>query len=189
MGGSTSDSDSSRSSSIAPGQQPFLQDLYQQGQNQFQGFQANQGIADSALQGFNQGINAGGGPNPYLNDMTQVFRDQLGQANQASGGQAGLTGGFGGGRQGVAEHLNAQSFQSNVGNFLGQQYQGDQNRFAQQQQSALGQAGNVLALQPQGQQQSALNQYRGTIGGPTILGQGSSSSSSFGVDSGLSGAK
>jgi hypothetical protein len=178
MGGSTSSGESERSSQIAPGQQPFLQDLYNQGQQQFQGFQANQGIADSALGGFNQQLNAGSGPNPYLNDMTQVFRDQLGQANQASGGQAGLTGGFGGGRQGVAEHLNAQSFQSNVGNFLGQQYQGDQNRFAQQQGNALGQAGNVLNVQPYQQQQQALGNYAGVVGGPTVLGEGSSSGNS-----------
>jgi hypothetical protein len=170
-------SESQNSSQIAPGQLPFLQDLFSQGQQQFQNFTPNQGIADSALGGFNQGLNAGSGPNPYLNDMTQVFRDQLGQANQASGGQAGLTGGFGGGRQGVAEHLNAQSFQSNVGNFLGQQYQGDQNRFANERQNALGQAGNVLGLQPQQQQAGALNQYAGIIGGPTILGEGSSSGS------------
>jgi hypothetical protein len=175
---SRSNQQSEQSSQIDQTQAPFLKDLYQQGQQQFQGFKANQGIADSALGGFNQQLNAGSGPNPYLNDMTQVFRDQLGQANQASGGQAGLTGGFGGGRQGVAEHLNAQAFQSNVGNFLGQQYQGDQNRFAQQQASALGQAGNVLALQPQQQQSQALANYGGVVGGPTILGEGSSSGNS-----------
>jgi hypothetical protein len=173
-----SDQEAENSSQIAPGQLPFLQDLFSQGQQQFQNFSPNQGIADSALGGFNQGLNAGSGPNPYLNDMTQVFRDQLGQANQQSGGQAGLAGGFGGGRQGVAEHLNAQSFQSNVGNFLGQQYQGDQNRFAQERANALGQAGNVLNLQPQQQANQALNQYAGIIGGPTRLGEGSSSGSS-----------
>jgi hypothetical protein len=181
MGANTSSGESSNSSQIAPGQVPFLQDLFQQGQNQFQNFQPNQGIADATLGAFNSGLNAGTGPNPYLNDMTQVFRDQLGQANQASGGQAGLAGGFGGGRQGVAEHLNAQSFQSNVGNFLGQQYQGDQNRFANERQNALGQAGNVLGLQPQGQTNQQLNQYANLVGGPTVLGEGSSSNSSFGV--------
>jgi hypothetical protein len=180
MGGSTSSGSSSNSSQIAPGQVPFLQDLFSQGQQQFQNFSPNQGIADASLGAFNSGLNAGSGPNPYLNDMTQVFRDQLGQANQQSGGQAGLAGGFGGGRQGVAEHLNAQSFQSNVGNFLGNQYQGDQNRFAGERMNALGQAGNVLNLQPQQQTNQQLNQYANLVGGPTVLGEGSSGNSSLG---------
>jgi hypothetical protein len=178
MGANTSGSsnESQQTSSVWGEQSPYLQDLYQQGAAALGGFTPNQGIADQALGAWQGQLNPQ--QNPYLNDMTQTFRDQLGQANQASGGQAAALGGYGGGRQGVAEHLNAQSFQSNVGNFLGQQYQGDQNRASQ----ALGMGGQVLGLQPYQQQQQALQNQAGLVGGPTVLGEGSSSgsSSSFG---------
>jgi hypothetical protein len=176
---SGSDSSSSNENFIDPNQQPFLQGLYQAGADQLQNFQPNQQIAQGALGGFQQGLGAGSQPNPYLQQQLGVFQDQLGLANQASGGQAGLGGGFGGGRQGVAEHLNAQSFQQNVGNFLGNQFQADQNRNSQERQNALGQAGSVLGVQPFQQQGQAINQFAGQIGGPTILGEGSSSGSSF----------
>jgi len=185
MGGvSSSDSSSSQQSEIWSGQRPFLRGLYRAGAEQIEAFQPNQQIAQGTIGALEQGLGAGSGPNPYLDDMTQRFRNELGYANQQSGGQAGLTGGFGGGRQGVAEHLNAQQYQSNVGNFLGGQYQQDQNRFAQERQSAIGQAGGVLGLQDYGQQQGALGDFSRLIGGPAILGSGSSSGGSQGFQVG-----
>ena len=182
MGGiSSSENESSNQSSVWGQQSPFLQSLYQAGADQLGAFQPNQQIAQGSMDAWGQGLNAGSGPNPYLADMTQQFRNELGYANQASGGQAAMSGGFGGGRQGVAEHLNAQQYQSNVGNFLGGQYQQDQNRFSQERQNALQQSGQVLGLQPYQQQQNALSQYGNLLGGPTILGEGSSSGSSFGA--------
>ncbi len=67
--------------SVWQGQAPFLKDLYSQGQQSLQGFQPNQQIAGGAMDAWQQQLNPQA--NPYLNDMTQQFRDQLGQANQA----------------------------------------------------------------------------------------------------------
>jgi hypothetical protein len=189
MGGNTSSGQAENETKIDPAQSPFLKDLYAQGQQQFNQFAPNQGIANSSLAGYNQGLNAQPGQNPYLDSQLQTFQDQLGFANQQSGGEAGLAGAFGGGRQGVAEHLNAQSFQSNVGSFLGQTYASDQALASGERQNALGQASNVLNLQAQGQQQNALGDYANIIGSPTLFGEGSSSNSSLGLQSGLSGTK
>jgi hypothetical protein len=156
-------------------QQPFLQDLMQQGQQQFQGFQPNQQVAGGAMEAWQQQLNPQA--NPYLNDMTQQFRDQLGQANQQAGGQAGLTGGYGGGRHGVANSLNQQNYASQVGNFLGQQTQ----MGLQQQGNAISQGAGVLGLQGYGQQNQALNNYQGQVGAPVTLDQDSSKGSKFGV--------
>lgn len=174
MGGIASDK-SRDSTSVWGGQSPFLLDLYNQGQQQLQGFQPNQQVYDQSMQAWQQQLNPQA--NPYLNDMTQVYRDQLGQANQAAGGQAALGGGYGGGRHGVAEHLNQQSYASNVGGFLGQQYQQDMNRA----QGALGMGGQMLGLDPYQQQWGNLNQYGNLLGSPTVLGQGSSSGQKFNI--------
>ena len=156
-------------------QQPFLQDLMQQGQQLFQQFQPNQQVAGGAMDAWQQQLNPQA--NPYLQDMTQVFRDQLGQANQQAGGQAGLTGGYGGGRHGVANHLNQQAYQSNLGNFLGQQ---TAQGLAQQGQ-AVGQASGVLGVQQYQQQNQALGDYQQRVGAPVTLDQDSSKGSKFGI--------
>ena len=115
--------------------------------------------------------------NPYMDQMAAKYGQQLGQANMATGGQAGLAGQRGGGRQGVAEHLNTQQYANNMGQFMGQQYQGDMNRASQ----ALGMTGSMMGLDPNQQQWGNLQQYGNLLGSPTVLGQGSSSGSKFKV--------
>ena len=166
-------------SQVWGGQSPFLEGLYQQGADLLGGFQPNQQMAQSSMQAWQNQIQPQG--NPHLGAMTQQFQNQLGYANQQSGGDAALTGGYGGGRQGVAEHLNAQQFQGNVGNFLGGQYQQDQNRA----QGALGMGNQVMGLQGYGQQQGALMDMGSLLGAPTVLGQGATGSKSSGFNVGL----
>lgn len=173
MSGGVSKDQSSNQSTVWGQQSPFLQDLYQQGADLYSQFTPQTAIPQQAQQAWGQQLQPQA--NPYLNDMTQVYRDQLGQANQQVGGQAGLTGGYGGGRQGVAEHLNQQSYASNVGSFLGQQYQGDMNRA----NAALGMTPQMMGLDPQQQQMSQLGQFSQILGGPTVLGEGSSSGTSM----------
>ena len=185
MGADTSSSDnkSSQTSEVWGGQSPFLQQLYQEGQNLYQQFQPNTEIPGQAQQAWQQQLNPQA--NPYLNSMTQGYRDQLGMANQNTGGQAGLSGGYGGGRQGVLEAQNMNNYSTQVGNFMGQQTQ----MGLDQQGRAIGQAGQMMGLDPQQQQMQMLQQQGQLIGGPTVLGEGSSSggSSSFGF--GLGGGK
>jgi hypothetical protein len=174
MGGVTSDR-SSDTSDVWSGQSQFLTDLYQQGANQLGNFQPNQQVPGMAMDAWQQQLNPQ--MNPHLDQMSSYFGQQLGQANQMSGGEAGLTGGYGGGRHGVANHLNQQQYGNNMGNFLGQQYQGDMNR----QQQAVGQAPMMMGMDPQQQQNQQMQQYKGLLGNPTVLGQGSSSGSSLSV--------
>lgn len=174
MGGVSKDK-SNESSSVWGGQSPYLEDLFAQGQQQMQGFQPNQQVYDASMQAWQQQLSPQA--NPYLNDMTQVYRDQLGMANQATGGQAVLGGGYGGGRHGIAESQNQQNYNTSVGNFLGQQTQ----MGLQQQGQAIGQAGQMLNLDPNQQQWGNLQQYSQLLGNPTVLGEGSSSGSKFNV--------
>lgn len=169
--------DSTQTSKVWGAQSPFLEQLYQRGGDLMEGFTPQTQVPGQAMQAWGQQLNPQA--NPYLNDMTQVFRDQLGQANMGAGGQAAATGGFGGGRQGVAEHLNQQKYATNVNQFLGNQYQGDMNRA----QGALGMTGQMMGLDPWQQQMQAMQQGANLIGSPTVLGEGSSSqrSSGFGV--------
>lgn len=156
-------------------QSPYLQDLYQQGQQQYGAYQPNQQVADSVMGAWQQQLNPQ--VNPYMNDMTQIFTDQLGQANQATGGQAALTGGYGGGRHGVADHLNQQAYQSNLGAFLGGQTQLGLNM----QGNAINQGASVLGLQPYQQGADALANYQRTIGPPVTLQSDRSKGSEFGI--------
>jgi hypothetical protein len=170
MGGIGGGQEQSQSEdSVWSGQSPYLQDLFARGQSQANNFQPNDQVAGGAMQAWQQQLQPE--VNPYLNDMTQQFRDQLGQANQQSGGQAGLAGGYGGGRHGVANHLNQQSYQSNVGNFLGQQT----DMGLQQQGQAVGQGAGVLGLQGYQQGAGALRDFSNLVGGPTVLNQNDSS--------------
>lgn len=179
MSGGQSSSSSEQDSRVWDQQSPYLQALYQQGAQQLGGFQPNQQVADQSMQAWQGQLNADPQQNPYLQQMTQTFRDQLGQGVQQIGGQAGLTGGYGGGRQGLLEANALQDYGNQVGNFLGGQYQQDQNRAAQQNQFGLQNAQSMLNLQPWQQQQQALQQQGNLIGGPTVLGSGSSGSSSL----------
>lgn len=181
MSGGRESSDSSSTSTVWGAQAPYLEGLYQQGANQLAGFQPNQQIYDQATQAWQQQLNANPAQNPYLDQMTQVYRDQLDQGVQQIGGDAGLTGGYGGGRQGLLEANALQDYSTNVGNFLGGQYQADMDRAAQQQQYGLGYSGSLLGLDPWQQQQSALQDQANLLGGPTVLGEGESGSSGFNV--------
>lgn len=168
-------SQSAASSDVWGAQSPFLQDLYQQAQSQFQNFQPNTELYGQAQQGM--GNLMSGQQNPNLASYAQQFQQQLGQLNQGTGGQAGLTGGYGGGRQGVLESQNQQNVGGQMGRFYGDQYQGDQNRMLGAIQSAPG----LMSLDPYQQQQGNLNSYAGAIGGPNNLQQSRSSSKGAGA--------
>ena len=151
---------------------PFLQDLYGRGQGLVDQFQPDTQMFGQAQQAWQQQINPQG--NPYLDQMAGQFQDQLGIMNQQTGGAAGLTGGFGGGRHGVAESLNVRNMGQQMGSFYGGQYQQDQNRAM----GALGMGQSVLGLAPQQQQMQNLQQYGGLIGSPVMTSQGTSTSGS-----------
>lgn len=174
MGGISSDR-SNDTSDVWSGQSQFLSDLYQQGANQLGNFQPNTQVPGMAQEAWGQQLS--GQANPNLDAMSSYYGNALGQANQQVGGEAQLTGGYGGGRHGVANHLNQQQYANNMGNFLGQQYQGDMQR----QQSAIGQAPMMMGMDPQQQQWQALQQQGSLLGNPTVLGQGSSKGSSLSI--------
>lgn len=157
------------------GQSPYLLDLYRRGQEMLDGFQPNTSVTDPAMQAWQNQLNPQG--NPYLQQMTSQYSQALGQLDQRTGMQAAAGGVYGGGRQGVEQHLNQQNIGNQMGNFMGAQYQADMNRA----QGALGMAPQMLGMTPYGQQQQALAQYGNLIGRPTVLGQSSSSGSGFGL--------
>jgi len=175
LSGSKSKSNSQASSDVWAGMAPFLTDLYGRGQALMDQYQPNDALAQQGQQAWGNMVNPQG--NPYLDQMAGRFNQQLGQLNQQSGGQAALTGGYGGGRQGVAEALNTQNVSDQMGQFYGQQYQQDQNR-------ALGALqGGYQQYDPNQQMMNMLGQYGGLIGGPhnTTKSNSSSSSKSMGV--------
>jgi len=161
-------------SDVWGGMAPFLTDLYSRGQGLVDQFQPNQQMGDQAQQAWGNLVSPQG--NPYLDQMAGQFQDQLGIMNQQSGGQAALTGGYGGGRHGVAESLNTQNMGQQMGQFYGQQYQGDQQRAL----GALGMGQSVLGMSGQGQQMQNLQQYGGLIGAPAMTSQSSGSSKGMG---------
>jgi hypothetical protein len=165
------------SSSVWQAQSPYLESLYQQAQTNLAQFQPDNNIGSQAMQSWQNQINPQG--NPYLQSTVDQYRQNLGQLDMQTGGQAALTGGYGGGRQGVEQALNQQNVGNQLGQFMGQQYQADMNRAS----TALGQGQTVLGLQPWQQQNQALGQYSGLIGAPTVLDQNSmqSSGKNFGV--------
>ena len=173
MGGSTSSgsSESTNTSEVWGAQSPFLESLYQQGSDLYQQFAPQTQVPGAAQTAWQQQLNPQA--NPYLSDMTQIYRDELGLANQASGGEAGLAGAYGGGRQGIAEAQNMQNYSSQIGSFLGQQTQ----LGLDQQANAIDQTSSIMGMDPWQQQMAALQQSGTLLGGPTILGEGSSNSS------------
>jgi hypothetical protein len=183
MGGPSGSSNTQKTekSEVWGGQAPFLESLYSQGADLYQNFQPTQsGVPGQAQSVWNQQLTQQPGQNPYLDAMASQYQDQLGAMNQNTGGQAGLTGGYGGGRQGVLESQNQQNIGNQMGQFYGQQYQQDMNRQQQGIQNALGQTGTMYGLDrqqdPWQQQMQALQQSGALLGNPTVLGQGSSSS-------------
>lgn len=174
-----------QTSSVWDQMAPFLTDLYSRGQGLVEQFQPDTQIYNQSVQAQQQLLNPQAQGNPYLDQMAGNFQNQLGILNQQSGGQAALTGGFGGGRQGVAEALNTQNVSQQMGNFYGQQYQADQNRAMQGQLGALGMGQSILGMSPQQQQMQNLQGYGGLIGRPVLESQGTQTSS--GKSKGLTG--
>ena len=174
---SSSRSRSRNQSSVWGEQSPFLMDLYQRGANLLNQFQPNTQIPAAAQAAWQQQLTPQ--MNPYLDQMTSQYTQALGQLDNQTGMGAAGAGVYGGGRQGVEQHLNQQNIGNQVGNFLGSQYQADQAR----SMTALSMAPQMLGLDPYQQQQGALNNFAGIIGRPTVLGSGSSSgrSNSFGL--------
>ena len=178
--GGSSDS-SSTDSKVWGGQSPFLEGLYQNAADMFQGFNPQTQVPGQAMQAWQGQLNQGPGQNPYLDSMAGRFQDQLGVMNQSTGGQAGLTGGYGGGRHGVAESQNVQNMGQQMGQFYGGQYQQDMNRQQQGIQQAIGQTPMMMGMDPWQQRMGALQQTGNIFGNPTVLGEGSSSGKSANV--------
>lgn len=179
--GSVSKSKSSQTSEVWGDQSPFLTDLYQRGADLLNTFEpvGDQGFQQPAQQAWQQQLNPQ--MNPHLQAMQSHYGQSLGQLDQRTGVGAVGTGTFGGGRQGVEQHLNQQRIGDQMGTFLGNQYQADMNRA----QGALGMAPTLqqmfLQTQPYQQQQGALAGYANLLGAPTVLGQGSSSRAGLGI--------
>ena len=165
---------SGASQSVWGDQSPFLNDLYQRGANLINQFQPQNFDMGSTMQAYNQQLNPQ--MNPYLDQMTAQYTQALGQLDNQTGAGAAAAGVFGGGRQGVEQSLNQQNIGNQLGNFLGAQYQADQARSI----SALSMAPQLQQMQfmnnPQMQQQTALQNYAGLIGSPTVLGSSSGKS-------------
>jgi len=172
---SGSNASSNNQSQVWEQMAPFLTDLYGRGQGLVDNFQPNQAMADQSQQAYGQMLQPQG--NPYLDQMAGGYQDQLGRMNQQTGGQAALTGGYGGGRHGIAESQNAQNMGQQMGQFYGQQYQGDQNRAL----GALSQGQNVNQLSPEMQRMQYLGQYGNILGGPHNTSNASSNSKSAGM--------
>lgn len=175
LGMKKQDAQGTDSSTVWGEQSPFLQQLFGMGQDQAQSFQPNTQIPGAAMGAWQNQLNPQ--QNPYMSSYADQYQDQLGVMNQQTGGQAGLTGGYGGGRHGIAESQNVQNMGGQMGRFYGDQYGGDMQR----QQSAIGQAPTMLGIDPQAQQWANLGQYAGIIGGPhnEMFGQSTDKSRSL----------
>ena len=179
LSGNKSRSGNQSSSTVWEGMAPFLTDLYGKGQGLYENFQPQTGIPGQAQAAYGQMLQPQG--NPYLEQMAGGFQDQLGRMNQQTGGQAALTGGYGGGRHGIAESQNVQNMGQQMGQFYGQQYQGDQNRAL----GALGQSGQMMGMSPEMQRMQYLQGYGNLVGGPHNEMQSSGKSSSKGGGIGI----
>ena len=179
QGESQSQGTSESKTSVWGDQSPFLNDLYQQAQAQFQGFNPNQDLYQQGQQGIGNLLQGQGNPN--MQSYANQFQNQLGQLNQQTGGQAGLGGVYGGARQGILESQNQQNIGDQMGRFYGDQYAGDQNRMLGAIQALPGQ----LQLDPYQQQAGALSNYAQALGGPTILAESYSNNSSESKDGGM----
>ncbi len=178
MSGGSSKSRSRNEQNVWQNQAPYLQDLFQQGQqnlpNARQRTEQLMGEAMPVWQGMlNPNLN------PYARQMAQTGLDQMNQnfsenvlpniQRQAIGGMN-----LGGSRQGIAEGMAAQGLQEQqakyLNNFYGGQYQADQQR-------ALQALGMLPALQQMNW--ADLQGYAGLIGSPTTLGRGRSNSKAW----------
>ena len=105
--GSVSKSKSNQRSQVWGEQSPFLTDLYQRGADLLNNFQPDMSIQQPAQAAWQQQLNPQ--MNPHLQAMQSHYGRSLGQLDQATGVSAVGTGTFGGGRQGVEQHLNQQN--------------------------------------------------------------------------------
>lgn len=194
-------------------QSPFLQDLYNRGQqasfgglpSQFGQYQG--GAMDSAAMsaanlqrsnaGFQQMLNPTVDPavNAYAQNLGQNFREQFLPELK---GQAALAGGLGGSRQQIGSALGAQRAMQTLGDFTAQSYAGQQERALA---AAQGLSQNASAYQDlmtsnlQGAEFARsmpwynLQQYQGLLGAPVQIDKGGwSKGSSMGQQKSKSGS-
>lgn len=166
--------------------------------NQFgmanQGLQGGYGALGDARQGFNSFMNPGANPasDMYARMAGQQFNEQIMPGLQ---GDAMVAGGLGNSRAGIAQGLAGARMGQQLQDWNAQLYGEDMNRKLQASQGLAGlggQYGDLAGMQGQlGQQYGllggqygqlanaqqslpwmALNQYRGLLGNPTVLGGG-----------------
>ncbi len=194
LGGSVRSNSSSGRSFVAPFQQGFLSNLFQQGQNQLnQSLPLAQELASQlpdqlinpAFGAFNQLINPQA--NPFLEQQIQNQNNSLGQFfnEQLLPGlnrQSTATGGLGGARNQIAQAQGAERVaRAAAEGETALRFQGFQQ--AQQGQlGALGQANNLvnLGLSPATAPFQPLQAQQGVLGPPIILQKSSSSGGGFG---------
>lgn len=184
-------SESSQRSFVDPVQQAYLQGLYRRGAVAQQGASAQ--LPQFQAQG-QQFLGALGGAGSQLDQFTGpgFAQQQIGAVQSllnrnltenllpAIGSQAQLTGGFGGGRQGVAEGIALRGTQEALSNTSADILSQDllRRQQAAQAQGALSSAGAQAGLSFLPQQLnlglSPLLSLAQILGPPTVLGQGSS---------------
>ncbi len=183
MSASKGESQNTSTQNVWGTQQPYLQDLYSQGQGVLdQATQQNNAMMPQLDQAYGNALNPQG--NPYLDQQVQGGLGQLqqnfGQTLSQIRGNAVNAGSLGGSRQGVAEGIAARDMGTQANNFVsgmyGQNYQADQNRSMQALQ---------MAPQMAVQQFAPLSGYQQILGAPTVLGQSQGDSKS----KSMSGAK
>jgi len=169
---------SSQTQDVWGGQAPYLQQLYQQAGQLAQGGGAMGNIANQAQGAWLQQLTPGG--NPYferavqgsIDQATRGFTQGVLPALEARGVGVGQ---YGQPRDQLARGQAAGEFGAGLANSVAQQYasqyQGDQGRALQ----ALGMGGQIQDMQSAGLRQGAQ-----IIGGPTVLGQGSSFGTGYG---------
>lgn len=181
MSGSKSDSSSQNRSFVDPAQAPFLQFLREQAQGIAggqlgQGSQFQSGILDPSIEAFQNFLTPQ--QNPFLQGQIEqgqglINRNLTENILPSVGSNAAQFGQRGSSRQGVAEGIAARGAIESSANFAenltSADFQGQQQRALQALQFAPGIAG--LQFSP-------LQNLSGILGGPTVLGQGSSQSKS-----------
>lgn len=173
-GGSTFSQGVQNPDSVWGPQAGALEGLYGQGANLSQNFgqyeQGAQGVYNTALGGYNQMMNPGVSPQleAYQRQIGQNLNDNI--LPQIQGG-AGMAGQMGGSRQGVAEGLALSRGNQQITDMGANLYNQDQNRMMQAMQMSPG-----LAQFGMGIPWYAMQQYKGILGDPTVLGGGGSTS-------------
>lgn len=186
FGGTTS---KTNPSTVYGAQEPYLADIYSQAQGlNKQGINPTvQNVYQNAATGNNQWLNSFQNPTNdptftnYANMIGQQYNEQIMPGIQSD---AIAAGGLGNSRQGIAEGIAARGAGQALSNFGAQAYSGQQDRSLQAGTTMLN---NQLIGAQQLQQMPwyNLNQYKGILGNPTVLGGGGSSSGTTGVVTGV----